>query len=725
MSQNKMRQLMIKLLLLLGIILTVGSCSLRQSSDRLSPIISPEKLREENSAPFEKAELATKVSWESTDDTTEFVDKEAKRPRGELLTLRVTEADIREAQPIIVKLKYCNALPVKKGVKCLSRLEYKLYELSPRARQVVKWNAVKILFKTSKSSSDKYLCYNKTRGPFATQIDRLIFLIDVISGDLQNAARSFANIGMCYWSHNNFAKAKQYIDQFEHLFSLASHSYHGVLEDSIAHAKPDLFVKKALFWFFGHRFVRFMENTRRTRHRYLCRKGKKTCLDAAWEMMQKVKSASFREAHIASLLANASAKVSELYEERSKLKTKRALLKLLSTDRAMGKATSQKIKALTEQIDVLDFSLYKNFPDLKRPENPSIISLKKFRKKLKANETFISFIMSMECRQPLVWRVDRKSKVQFKRVGKRKACSTGVLVDKIKRLRHKIKRGLSLSQLDSDLKWFREQLFDPIGKLPRVGSKLILSVDEKLAGLPFELIPLKNGRRLGEMYKVSYIPSASMLYELRTSPTLTTFTIPYMGFGRDNHTHLGLNKLNTNKVLSAISKDPRIKMGPDAIVIKEAEEREIYQNHLRMVQAKYIHFMTHTHNQKGFLGLSYGREGTEDGLLTGPEIAAKLSIHADTVLVTACDTAGASERLLPGEAFSSLAVGFVTAGAKRLLITLWPVTDKVAARFSTTYLYYRNNKGKSPHTAMQMARKTLKDKKYPPAAWGGFILMGD
>jgi len=93
--------------------------------------------------------------------------------------------------------------------------------------------------------------------------------------------------------------------------------------------------------------------------------------------------------------------------------------------------------------------------------------------------------------------------------------------------------------------------------------------------------------------------------------------------------------------------------------------------------------------------------------------------------VTACDTAGASERLLPGEAFSSLAVGFVTAGAKRLLITLWPVTDEVAARFSTTYLYYRNNKGKSPHTAMQMARKTLKDKKYPPSAWGGFILMGD
>ncbi len=717
-----MQELMIKLLLLLGIIVTVG-CS-TQPFYKLSPITSAEPAPD--SAPFEKAELATKISWESTHDTTESVDKEEKRLRGERfseMTFRVTDADVREAQPIIVKLKYCNALPVKKGVKCLIRLEYKIYELSPRAQQLVKWEATHILG-TCRSGTNKYSCYNKTRGPFASQIARLIFLIDVRSGDLQQAAQSFAQIAMCYWSHNNFAKAKQYLDQFDHLFPLASRSYHGVLEDSISHAKPELFVKKALFWFFGHRFVRFMENTRRTRHSYLCRKGKKTCLDAAWEMMQKVKSASFREAHIASLLSNASAKDSELYEERSKLKAERALFQLLSTDRAMGKATSQKIKALTEQIDVLDFSLYKVFPDLKRPENPSIVTLKDFRKKLKANETFISFIMSMECRRPLVWRVDRKKGVQFKRVGKRKECSTGALIDRIKRLRHKIQSGMSLNQLDAELRWFRQQLFDPIGKLPKMGSKLILSVDEKLTGLPFELIPTKDGRRLGEIYKVSYIPSASMLYELRTSPTLTRFPIPYMGFGRDNHTHLGLDKLNTNQVLSAISKNPKIKMGPNAIVIKEAKERQIYQNNTNIVQAKYLHFMTHTHNQKGFLGLSYGREGTEDGLLTGPEIAAKLSINADTVLVTACDTAGASERLLPGEAFSSLAVGFVTAGAKRLLITLWPVTDQVAAHFSTTYLYYRN-KGKSPHTAMQMARKALKDKKYPPSAWGGFILMGD
>jgi CHAT domain-containing protein len=142
-----------------------------------------------------------------------------------------------------------------------------------------------------------------------------------------------------------------------------------------------------------------------------------------------------------------------------------------------------------------------------------------------------------------------------------------------------------------------------------------------------------------------------------------------------------------------------------------------------IAQAKYVHFMTHTHNINGFLGLSYGTSYQEDGLLTGPEIATKLSINADTVLVTACDTAGSSQQLLPGEAFSSLAVGFVMAGAKRLLITLWPVTDEVAGHFAAIYLKHRNN-GYSKHAALHKTRQVLKEK-YPPYYWGGFILMGD
>ncbi len=647
-------------------------------------------------------------------DATLYVQKgmiQLQRDQPVEKSLSVTQADVREAQPVINEMKYCSRLSVNNGMECLRLLAPRIYLLTPNAQQLVKLEAV------PEGCGSGKVCYDKKQGPFATEIFRLIFLIDVMSGDPQLAAQSFANIAMCYWSHNNFAGAKRYIDQFQYLLPLASHSYHGIVQDSMAHADPNLLFQKALLWFFGHRFVRFMENTRRTKHSYLCRKGHKSCLDAAWEMMQQVKSASFAEAHIASLLANSSPKISGLYDQRSKLKVERALLKLFSTDQPVSQPTHDRIHELNEHIRVLDFSLHKVIPALQRIETPTLVNLNNFKRKLKKNETFISFIMSMSCRQPLIWRVEKNRPVKFKRVGTKRECSTTTLITKIQELRDKISKGMSLNELDPDLKWFRQQLFDPIG-LPPVGTKLILSVDEKLAGLPFELIPTKRGR-LGDIYQVTYVPSASRLYEWRTAPTRTGFPIPYMGFSRNNHSHFGLSTLMANEVLSSYLA-PRT--GPHAVIVTEANEKDIYNRFDTMVQAKYVHFITHTYEKNGFLGLSYGNDNTEDGLLTGPEIAAKLFINADTVLVTACDTAGASQPLLPGEAFSSLAVGFVTAGAKRLLITLWPVTDEIAGQFAAYYLHHRQN-GKSPHAALQMARKALKHK--APHYWAGFILMGD
>ena len=121
---------------------------------------------------------------------------------------------------------------------------------------------------------------------------------------------------------------------------------------------------------------------------------------------------------------------------------------------------------INDQIRVLDFSLYKVIPTLKRIETPTLVNLTNFKRKLKANETFISFIMSMQCRQPLIWRVEKNRPIQFKRVGSQRECSTKALITRIQKLRDKISNEMSLNELDSDLKWFRRQLFDPIGLVP-------------------------------------------------------------------------------------------------------------------------------------------------------------------------------------------------------------------------------------------------------------------
>lgn len=70
----------------------------------------------------------------------------------------------------------------------------------------------------------------------------------------------------------------------------------------------------------------------------------------------------------------------------------------------------------------------------------------------------------------------------------------------------------------------------------------------------------------------------------------------------------------------------------------------------------------------------------DDGLLTASE-AAMLRIDADWVILSACDTAsGASPN---AEGLSGLASGFLTAGAKSLLVSHWPVHDVAAERLTT------------------------------------------
>lgn len=70
----------------------------------------------------------------------------------------------------------------------------------------------------------------------------------------------------------------------------------------------------------------------------------------------------------------------------------------------------------------------------------------------------------------------------------------------------------------------------------------------------------------------------------------------------------------------------------------------------------------------------------DDGLLTASE-AAMLRIDADWVILSACDTAsGASPN---AEGLSGLASGFLTAGAKSLLVSHWPVDDVAAERLTT------------------------------------------
>ena len=67
-----------------------------------------------------------------------------------------------------------------------------------------------------------------------------------------------------------------------------------------------------------------------------------------------------------------------------------------------------------------------------------------------------------------------------------------------------------------------------------------------------------------------------------------------------------------------------------------------------------------------------------DGLLTVREILQEWRLDADLVTLSGCQTALGRE--IPGEGHMGLAYGFLLAGARSLLVSLWQVEDQNQTR---------------------------------------------
>lgn len=118
----------------------------------------------------------------------------------------------------------------------------------------------------------------------------------------------------------------------------------------------------------------------------------------------------------------------------------------------------------------------------------------------------------------------------------------------------------------------------------------------------------------------------------------------------------------------------------------------------------------------------------DDGLLTASEIA-ELSLDADWVLLSACNTAGGGA---PGaEGLSGLARAFLFAGARSILVSHWPVRDDAAARLTTTALdRLAAGAARGRAEALQQAMLALMaDTADPtlahPSAWAPFVIVGE
>jgi len=102
----------------------------------------------------------------------------------------------------------------------------------------------------------------------------------------------------------------------------------------------------------------------------------------------------------------------------------------------------------------------------------------------------------------------------------------------------------------------------------------------------------------------------------------------------------------------------------------------------------------------------------------------KLKLSADLVVLSSCDSALGKD--LESEGIIGLPRGFLYAGAKSVIASLWKVNDEATARLMSS-LYARIQQGESPSSALRGAQlEMLRDLQWSkPYYWAAFVLQGE
>jgi CHAT domain-containing protein len=148
-------------------------------------------------------------------------------------------------------------------------------------------------------------------------------------------------------------------------------------------------------------------------------------------------------------------------------------------------------------------------------------------------------------------------------------------------------------------------------------------------------------------------------------------------------------------------------------------------------QYRILHFATHgllnsLHPALSGLVLSLVDEKgqPQDGFLRLHEIY-NLKLGADLVVLSACRTALGKD--VRGEGLIGLTRGFMYAGAPRVVVSLWNVSDEATAQLMKRFYHGTLVEGLSPAAALRAAQVSMwKQKRWEaPYYWAAFMLQGE
>jgi CHAT domain-containing protein/Tfp pilus assembly protein PilF len=151
----------------------------------------------------------------------------------------------------------------------------------------------------------------------------------------------------------------------------------------------------------------------------------------------------------------------------------------------------------------------------------------------------------------------------------------------------------------------------------------------------------------------------------------------------------------------------------------------------QLAQYRIVHFATHSllnnaHPELSGIVLSLVDEvgKPQNGFVRLHEVY-NLKLPAELVVLSGCRTALGKE--VKGEGLVGLTRGFMYAGAARVMVSLWPVSDEGTAELMKRFYQGMLGKGLRPAAALRAAQVAMWKSKWwdAPYYWAGFVLEGE
>jgi CHAT domain-containing protein len=150
-----------------------------------------------------------------------------------------------------------------------------------------------------------------------------------------------------------------------------------------------------------------------------------------------------------------------------------------------------------------------------------------------------------------------------------------------------------------------------------------------------------------------------------------------------------------------------------------------------LARYRIVHFATHgildtAHPELSGLALSgVDRQGRPVAGFLGAHEIYRLRLPADVVVLSGCETALGRE--IRGEGLVGLTRAFLHAGARRVVVSLWPVQDQATAELMRRFYLGMLHRHLPPAAALRAAQAGLRDEPAwrDPYFWAGFVLQGD